>query len=68
MELKVGKSLWDEIESAARAKHGVGSEFVLTMVDLGHPNTRTIGNCAYRINNFKDKTHYEGRVDFNPYK
>lgn len=66
-ELKTGKVLWDTIEERARAQHDVGADFVLTMLDLGHPHRRTVGTCYYRINNEKEKSYYEGRLTFDPY-
>lgn len=66
-ELKTGKILWETIEEAARTKHNVGEEFKLTMVDLGHPDHRKVGECEYRINNEITKEFYRGYVTFNPY-
>lgn len=67
LKQKTGKLLWETIEDAARKKHDVGEEFVLTMADLGHPQNRTLGECEYRINNDKDKKYYRGFVSFDPY-
>ena len=66
-ELKTGNLLWNTIEELARKEHNVGDEFILTMIDLGHPHRNVFGTCKYRINNEKEKSYYEGTLTFDPY-
>ena len=67
METKSGAILWDMIERAAREKHNVGEEYVLTKADLGSPTQGDIGRCAYRIVNRTSNHQYEGEIEYDPY-